>query len=228
MTPYDILRLKNRLGLSSSQFLKRYTVSHVGPESGLPVVSLKMLAKEDFKCPFVGPKGCAVYKDRPGACRTYPLGRMAVRNQGQHDCKETFFLIKENHCLGFQESKEWTIETWKKNQRLETYNAMNDLMMDVLSLKNRSGKRRLTKEEAEIFSMACYDLDRFRDFVFQEDLLKTASSKTVTKKTIQTDDVALMQYALEWVKEVLFANPNKPFSGSDYSQKREGPDGIGR
>lgn len=207
LTPYDILRLKNRLGLPSRQFLDRYTVSHIGPESGLPVVSLKMLAKEAFKCPFVSPQGCTVYEDRPGACRTYPLGRMAVRDQGANQCRESFFLIKENHCLGFQESKEWTIETWKENQQLETYNAMNDLMMDVLSLKNRSGKKRLTKEDAVVFSMACYDLDRFRDFVFQKGLLKTASSGKVTEKTIQTDDVALMRFAIEWIKEGLFGNP---------------------
>jgi hypothetical protein len=166
-----------------------------------------MLAKEAFKCPFVSPEGCSVYEDRPGACRTYPLGRMAVRDRGQNHCRESFFLIKEKHCLGFQESKEWTIEAWKESQQLETYNTMNDLMMDVLSLKNRIGKRRLTKEDTEVFSMACYDLDRFRDFVFQKGLLDTASLGMKKVKAIQTDEVALMRFAIEWIKGELFGNP---------------------
>ena len=179
----------------------------MGPESGLPVVSLKMVAQEDYICPFVSPEGCTVYEDRPGACRTYPLGRMAVRDRGEKRCNEAFFLIKEKHCLGFQESKEWTIEAWKKNQQLKTYNAMNDLMMDVLASKNRSGKKRLTQEEAQVFSMACYDLDRFRDFIFQKDLLKTASLPAETKQAIQQDDVALMRFAIAWLQQDLFGNP---------------------
>ena len=41
LSPYDILRLKNKLGLSSGQFLKTHTLRHIGPETGLPVVSLR-------------------------------------------------------------------------------------------------------------------------------------------------------------------------------------------
>ena len=37
--PYDILRLKKGLGMSSGEFLERYTTRHIGPESGLPIVT---------------------------------------------------------------------------------------------------------------------------------------------------------------------------------------------
>ena len=33
MTPYDIVRLKNNLGLSSSVFLDRFTLRHAGPQT---------------------------------------------------------------------------------------------------------------------------------------------------------------------------------------------------
>ena len=39
--PYDVLRLKKALNLTSDQFLSQYALQHVGPETGLPVVSLK-------------------------------------------------------------------------------------------------------------------------------------------------------------------------------------------
>ena len=41
LTPYDILRLKRNLGISSQVFLKKYTSLHYGPESGLPIVTFK-------------------------------------------------------------------------------------------------------------------------------------------------------------------------------------------
>jgi len=27
-----------------------------------------------------------------------------------------FFVVKEDHCKGFEEDKEWTIEEWRKDQ----------------------------------------------------------------------------------------------------------------
>ena len=53
LTPYDVLRLKNSLGLSSSQFLQKYTICRTGPESGLPVVTLKPQTGPERRCPFV-------------------------------------------------------------------------------------------------------------------------------------------------------------------------------
>jgi len=40
LTPYDVLRLKRKLGISSQHFLQQYTRRHAGPGSGLPVVTL--------------------------------------------------------------------------------------------------------------------------------------------------------------------------------------------
>jgi hypothetical protein len=36
--------------------------------------------------------------------------------------KEQHFLVKEPHCLGFHEEKEWTDKEWLENQGLELYN----------------------------------------------------------------------------------------------------------
>ena len=42
LAPYDILRLKKRLGMTSGEFLARHGVDTVHEESGLPLVILKM------------------------------------------------------------------------------------------------------------------------------------------------------------------------------------------
>ena len=51
LTPYDILRLKNRLGISSTLFLRQYTREHIGPGTGLPVVTLKIDRASGLICP---------------------------------------------------------------------------------------------------------------------------------------------------------------------------------
>ena len=56
-------------------------------------------------CPFLSSKGCGIYADRPSTCRYYPIGFAA---QEKSDSKEEFyFLVREGHCLGFEEKKNW-------------------------------------------------------------------------------------------------------------------------
>ena len=81
LTPYDIVRMKNRLGLSCDQFLAIYTKPEMLARTKLPVIIMKMLDDEKESCPFVTPEGCAIYEDRPLSCRYYPLGAAAFREQ---------------------------------------------------------------------------------------------------------------------------------------------------
>jgi hypothetical protein len=52
LTPYDVLRLKNRLNLSSEVFLDRYTTGFVDEKYGVPVVKLKMNDDKTRPCPY--------------------------------------------------------------------------------------------------------------------------------------------------------------------------------
>ena len=75
LTPYDILRLKNRLNMKAADFLAQYTRMELHDKSGLPMVIMDM-PRFDHHCPFVKPvTGCTVYKDRPATCRYYPIGQ---------------------------------------------------------------------------------------------------------------------------------------------------------
>ena len=48
--------------------------------------------------------------------------------------------------------------------------------------------------------MATYNIDRFRDFVFQSSFLKRYRVKSALRKKLKTDDVALLKFGFEWVK----------------------------
>ena len=72
LTPYDILRLKRGIGISSDKFLEKYTIIIPKEKRLIPLVILKM-NEEDKRCPLVSQDGCTVYNDRPWPCRMYPL-----------------------------------------------------------------------------------------------------------------------------------------------------------
>lgn len=204
LMPYDILRLKNNLGIKSGQFLKKYTLSHLGPESGFPVVTLKFDPYADRLCPFVTPEGCAVYKDRPASCRMYPLARAISKSRETGEITEYFALIQEPHCKGFGKKKGQTVGEWLKGQDLEKYNTMNDKLMELISLKNRIMPGELAPNLANIFYLACYDLDTFKEKVFTTSLLNELNVPEPVLEKVQTDDTALLDLGIAWVKYALF------------------------
>jgi hypothetical protein len=114
-------------------------------------------------------------------------------------------VIREPHCLGFEQPREWTVREWRQGQGVNPYDEMNDLLMDVISLMNRSGKTRLTDKENELFYLACYDFDRFRDTVFEKRLWEALPVEEEVVKALSEDDVALMRFGIEWIKKELFA-----------------------
>lgn len=204
LTPYDILRLKNRLGLTSSVFLEQHTTQHTGPETGLPIITLKTDYAHGFKCPFVTPSGCRVYEDRPSSCRTYPLIRVASRSRETGTLMEQYMLLKEAHCLGCEQERHWTVREWIENQEIEIFNQMNDLFMEIIGLKNRRLPGPLDMKLSRMFHLACYDLDAFRSHIFNKDLLDGRNSGPDTMEALKRDDVELLKFSFEWVKKTLF------------------------
>lgn len=200
--PYDILRLKKRLDLSSGELLQRYTTQHIGPESGLPMVTLKTTHAPGRVCPFVIPKGCRVYPDRPASCRTYPLVRAISRNRATGNVTEHFMLLKEPHCLGFDASKSQTAQQWMDDQEIEIYNHFNDQMLEIIRFKNQLRPGPLDLKSRQLFYMALYDLDRFRTQIFENAILDQIAVDPKKLAAAKTDDTALLEVAMQWVKQV--------------------------
>ena len=204
LTPYDILRLKNSLGLSSGEFLQRYPVSYIGPETGLPVVSLKQDQTDNLKCPFVRATGCAVYANRPSSCRMYPVARALSRSRETGVTTEHFALIREPHCRGFVDAEKKTAEKWLEEQGLKEYNEMNDRLMTLISLKNRLLPGPLEPRLLEQFRLALYDLDSFRQAIFEQNLLGGLNVDAKILEKVRSDDVELLKLGIKWVRLKLF------------------------
>ena len=71
--PYDVLRLKNRLAMSSDTFLDRHVDVVLREGNFFPEVLLRMADNPEKTCPFLSDTGCRVYPDRPDTCRNFPV-----------------------------------------------------------------------------------------------------------------------------------------------------------
>lgn len=204
LTPYDILRLKNGLGITSGEFLAEYTLQHDGPESGLPVVTLKPGDREQKTCPFVTPDGCRVYEDRPSSCRAYPVARAISRSREIGGITEHFAIIREAHCRGFSEERSQTVREWIEGQGLSEYFDMNDQLMIIISKKNQLRPGPLELKDRLLFHTALYDLDAFREQVINNALLEPMGIEAAQMDAIASDEKSLLEWGHRWVAFALF------------------------
>ena len=204
LTPYDVMRMKNNLKMTSQEFLREYTSRHTGPESGLPMIEFKPNPQTGHACPFVTAAGCSIYPDRPGSCRMYPLARAVTRSRQTGELAEFFARIEEPHCNGFGKGSGMTVREWLGGQDVAAHNRNNDKLMELLSLKNRIMPGRLDPVLADYFYLALYDTDEFKDKILTSDLPDGDLPPDAVRKEIAADDEALLDFAILWLKQVLF------------------------
>lgn len=204
LTPYDILRMKNNLNMSSQAFLRAYTSMHLGPDTGLPVVGFKPDPATGHACPFVRESGCSVYEDRPGSCRLYPLARAIARDRQSGQIREYYALIQEPHCQGFGKGTGQTVAQWLDHQAVESHNRENDKLVELISLKNQIMPGPLEGFQSDIFYTALYNLDEFRDQILNHGLLDPLDLPPGFKEKICADDLSLLDFGIDWVKYELF------------------------
>jgi Fe-S-cluster containining protein len=203
LTPFDILKLKNHLGLTSGDFLGHYTTQHTGPASGLPIITLKPANLSELTCPFVTPSGCSVYEARPSSCRIYPIMRTIIRSRMTGVVTEYFMLLKEPHCRGLNQVKVQTVDAWIESQGLATYNEMNDMLMEIISLKNLHMPGQLDTKSRHKFRMALYDLDLFKEHLFNEELPDNPPLNSHALAVIKNDEIELLKFSHRWIKQIL-------------------------
>ena len=210
LTPYDILQLKTFLGISSADFLATYTTRHVGPETGLPVITLRPEPNADRQCPFVTPTGCGVYPNRPSSCRIYPLARAVSRCRQTGRLRQHFALIRESHCLGFQQDHRQSVAQWLQSQQLGVYLEHNDRFLEIIGLKNQQASGPLDLRSQHLFNLALYDLDSFREHILHKELLAEWRLPSDTLQRLEVDDVALLGVGHRFVAQQLFAKETAP------------------
>jgi len=220
LTPYDVLRMKNALNISSGEFLEKYTVPLLLKEQKLRVVLLKMDEEKDNTCPFVTPEGCKIYEDRPWSCRIFPL--MTTQSQAKEGEEEFHFIAGENFpCVGSEEGKEWTVEEWLINQGVDIYNKKSQPYMEITMQKYLLEGEGLNPSEAEMLHMACYDLDRFRKHLFESRFFTLFDIEDEVIEKIKTDDEALLEFGTRWVKFSIFKENTIKIKG-EVEENKEG------
>ncbi len=207
LTPYDILQLRKRLNMSAPEFLHTCTEPTYLEKTDLPGVMIKL--KENGRCPFIisETEGCRVYTDRPSACRYYPVG-MAHFHEGAQEgqaAEEFYFVVKESHCKGFEEDKEWTVREWRADQGVDLRDRMNKGWMEIVMRRKSFGYQATLSEPAKrMFFMASTDLDQFKRFVFESSFLDTYEIDPERLEKINNDDIELMHFAVDYLASSLF------------------------
>ncbi len=203
LSPYDVLRLRHATGLHSAELHQRYIIEEFTEADVFPRFYLSMVDDGRASCVFVNNAGCSIYPDRPGACRTYPLGRGTIHDQRTGTVTEQFILLREPHCKGFAEKTEQTVERFTRSQELEVYNRFNDLLTAITQHERIKGGMRLSQTQLDLYRLALYDLDTFRTRLKEK---KSGISATnAVPEAAFKDDEALLEFALRSVQKMLFS-----------------------
>lgn len=221
LTPYDILRMKKHLGLTSDEFLERYTFMPIERNQQYPVVMLEMVDSDKKQCPFVSEtEGCTIYEDRPWACRMYPVG-LASPKEDETKQDEFYFLMEESPCDGFGEPNEWTIRQWIEDQGIDEYNRMGELFKEIALHKGLRESKEIEPQKMEMFFLVCYNIDAFRRFVFNSRFLEMFDVDEETQERIRTDDIELYRFGLNWLKFSLFGEQTMTVKPNVLEEKKK-------
>jgi uncharacterized protein len=209
--PYDVLRLKKRLGISSGDFLEKYTDVVMRPEKHFPEVLLRMSESLEKECPFLTEAGCSVYTDRPDTCRTFPVEEGLYYDAVKGTASPVYFFKPPDFCLGRYEDIKWTTVSWAKDQNATLYNKMTVLWAEIINLFQNDPWRGEGPEgsRAKMTFMASYNIDRFRDFIFTSSFLKRYIIKKEMLSKIKSNDTELLKFGFAWIKYFLWGISSK-------------------
>lgn len=205
LTPYDILRLKNRFDMVSGLFLQKYTVPYEIEKGSIAGVKLRPV-ENGTACQFMTAEGCSVYEDRPTSCRYYPIALLSSRRQDEYVDREAYAMVKEDHCLGHNEPREISVADYRIEQGLTEYDELARGWRQLILKKQSSGPSigKPSKRSLELFFLACYDIDRFSSFVASDGFNAIYDLGDEEMKKILSDDTELMLFGFRFLKQILF------------------------
>jgi len=195
LTPYDVLRLKKNLGMTSDEFLDKFTIIIPREKRLIPLVLLKMNI-EDKRCPFVSQTGCSVYHDRPWPCRMFPLD---MNDDGTFQ-----FIADDSRCLGLKEDDIWQIGEWLVEQGVVLYDQMNSQFSEItVPLQTQEWDIDNPKISQMLF-MSIYNIDKFKDFILKSSFLDKFEIDDIRIEKIKRDDTELLKFGFDWIKFGIF------------------------
>jgi uncharacterized protein len=205
LTPVDILRLSRRLDISTTEFLMQYTFPYELEPNGIAGVKFKPV-ENGSACQFMRPEGCDVYTDRPTACRYYPVALLSMRRSDETTDRSAFALVKEPHCHGHNEPRQISIEDYRQEQGVVEYDELGRGWRQLVLKKKSSGPTigAPSKRSLQLWFMACYDLDRFRDFIASTAFNEVYDVPWDEMQKILSTDNELMLFAFRFLRQTMF------------------------
>ncbi|MCK5696606.1 MAG: YkgJ family cysteine cluster protein [Gammaproteobacteria bacterium] len=227
LAPYDVIRLKQHLNLTSDEFLKQYTVPWEMDGDG--IIGIKLKTNEDKHCLLMTEKGCSVYDDRPSACRYYPFGLMGVKHTEAKTDEQNYFRIEEEHCKGHEkenflpETKEITLGEYRKTQGVAEFDQYNLDWIRLMLKKKSAGPSVGTPstESLQVLFMATYDLDRFKRFILSPNFQAVYNLDATLLEEIQTNDIELLKFGYRFLRQVLFGEKTIDTKGEAVAKRAE-------
>jgi uncharacterized protein len=207
LTPADVLGLARRTGLTTRQFLENHTLTPITRELHLPVVMLRMGPEPEKRCPLVSAQGCSVYEARPWACRMYPVGMALPPARSGVEPEPTYFLFEDEFCHGRREPRTWTVESWQRDQAVQEREELEKGFRDLVGHPWFIGGRQLDPRRIEMFFMAAYDLDTFREFIFATTFVQRFDLDDALVEALRTDDREMLRFGFRWLRFALFGEP---------------------
>jgi hypothetical protein len=176
-----------------------------------PEVLLRMADNESRTCPFLSDEGCRVYADRPDTCRTFPVEHGLLFADRPGAPETVSFFRPPEFCLGRHEDRVWTLSQWADDQEAVTHNDMTARWAGIKALFQRDpwGIEGLDGAKAKMAFMAVYNLDRFRDFVFQSSFLRRYRVKKALIKKLRASDRDLLLFGFDWVRLFVWGMPSQ-------------------
>ena len=205
--PYDIVRMKQNLDMTSEQFLAAHTTIAIRDMPAFPNVMLKMSDQQGNPCTFLTEKGCTVYPDRPYSCRSYPL-EPAIYGDPDGSMHVQYYVMQHGYCKGHSEDKNWTAKAWMADQQMEPYLEPNNCWARIAGRLQAESFRAQGIDAGsppmKMAFMASYDMDTFRRFVFESSFLSRYNVPDQQLDAIKHDDRELLMLGLSWIERFLF------------------------
>jgi uncharacterized protein len=209
--PYDVARLRKALNLDSDRFLENHVDVVLREGNHFPDVLLRMADNDARTCPFLSDAGCKVYPDRPDTCRTFPVEHGILFKGNPGASESVSFFRPPDFCQGRYEDHLWSLSEWAQDQEAVTHNDMTARWGAVKALfhQNPWGREGLDGAKAKMAFMAVYNLDRFREFLFQSSFLKRYRVKKTLVKKLRISDRELLLFGFEWIRFFIWGMPSK-------------------
>jgi hypothetical protein len=98
---------------------------------------------------------------------------------------------------------------------------MNDYWTEIVTSSNPRRHRGLDDRKAQMFYLASYNIDMFRTFVLSDQFLSRFELSDDQREHFRNDDIALMKFAMQWLKFSLFGEGSLDIKGETLLKNQE-------